>query len=108
MRKYKKMSKLVNNTGYTPGTPSESNPINYIPSENITMKNTPYPVYGQPLDHNGTAMGNPTYMEPGQEYKFGGASYVAEVPAYKDGGQKSDWISNKIGILMKEGRPQKR
>ena len=107
MRKYKKMSKLVNNTGYTPGTPSESNPINYIPSENITMKNTPYPVYGQPLDHNGTAMGNPTYMEPGQEYKFGGASYVAEVPAYKDGGQKSDWISNKIGILMKEGRPQK-
>ena len=60
MRKYKKMSKLVNNTGYTPGTPSESNPINYIPSENITMKNTPYPVYGQPLDHNGTAMGNPT------------------------------------------------
>lgn len=107
MRKYKKKSNLVNNTGYTPGYASENNPINYIPSENITMRNTPYPVYGQPLDQNGMAMDNPTYMEPGNEYKFGGASYVAEVRAYKDGGQKSDWISEKIGILMREGRPQK-
>lgn len=107
MRKYKKKSNLVNNTGYTPGYSSENNPINYIPSENITMRNTPYPVYGQPLDQNGMAMDSPTYMEPGNEYKFGGASYVAEVPAYKDGGQKSDWISRKIGILMGEGRPQK-
>lgn len=107
MRKYKKMSKLVNNTGYTPGTPSESNPINYIPSEDITMRNTPYPLYGQPLDHNGMAMDEPTYMEPGQDYKFGGASYVAETKAYKDGGMKQDWISEKIGILIKEGRPQK-
>ena len=100
------MSKFVNNTGYTPGYASEGNPMNIIPSEDITMRNTPYPLYGQPLDENGMAMGSPTYMEPGKEYKFGGASYVAEVPAYKDGG-KSDWISNKIGILMKEGRPQK-
>jgi len=107
MRKYKKKSNLVNNTGYTPGYSSEANPINYIPSENITMRNTPYPVYGQPLDQNGSPMDSPTYMEPGNDYKFGGASYVAEVPAYKDGGQKSDWISNKIGILMREGRPQK-
>ena len=106
MRKYKKISKFVNNTGYTPGYASEGNPMNIIPSEDITMRNTPYPLYGQPLDENGMAMGSPTYMEPGKEYKFGGASYVAEVPAYKDGG-KSDWISNKIGILMKEGRPQK-
>lgn len=106
MRKYKKTSKLINNTGYTPGYASEGNPMNIIPSEDITMRNTPYPVYGQPLDHNGMAMDSPMYMEPGKEYKFGGASYVAEVPAYKDGG-KSDWISNKIGILMKEGRPQK-
>lgn len=107
MRKYKKKSNLVNNTGYTPGYSSEDNPINYIPSENITMRNTPYPVYGQPLDQNGNPIASPTYMEPGNDYKFGGASYVAEVPAYKDGGQKSDWISNKIGILMREGRPQK-
>lgn len=107
MRKYKKMSKLINNTGYTPGTSSESNPVNYIPSEDITMRNTPYPLYGQPLDQFGNAIAPPTYMEPGQEYKFGGASYVAEVPVYKDGGQKSAWISEKIATLIGEGRPQK-
>lgn len=108
MRKYKKTSKLVNNTGYTPGYSTENNPINYIPSEDITMRNTPYPVYGQPLDQNGMAMGNPTYMEPGYDYNYGDeASYVAEVPAYKDGGKKQAWISEKIGMLMGEGRPQK-
>jgi hypothetical protein len=107
MRKYKKMSKFVNTTGYTPGYASEGNPMNIIPSEDITMRNTPYPLYGQPLDENGMAMGSPTYMEPGKEYKFGGASYVAEVPVYKDGGQKSAWISDKIAMLMGEGRPQK-
>lgn len=107
MRKYKKKSNLVNNTGYTPGYSTENNPINFIPSENITMENTPYPVYGQPLDQFGNAIDNPTYMEPGNEYKFGGASFVAETKAYKEGGQKNDWISHKIGILMGEGRPQK-
>jgi hypothetical protein len=106
MRKYKKTSKLINNTGYTPGYASESNPINYIPSEDITMRNTPYPVDAMPLDEYGQPIGDTVTMYPGEEYKFGGASYVAETPSYKDGG-KSDWISEKIGILIKEGRPQK-
>lgn len=108
MRKYKKTSKLVNNTGYTPGYASESNPVNYIPSQNITMENTPYPVYGQPLDQFGNPIANPTYMEPGMNYNYGNdAAYVAETPAYKDGGMKQDWISEKIGKLVREGRPQK-
>ena len=108
MRKYKKMSKFVNNTGYTPGTSSESNPINIIPSKDITMENTPYPVYGQPLDKFGNPISEPTYMEPGMNYDYGSdAAYVAETPAYKDGGMKQSWISDKIGELVKEGRPQK-
>ena len=108
MRKYKKTSKLVNNTGYTPGYASESNPVNYIPSQNITMENTPYPVYGQPLDQFGNPIANPTYMEPGMNYNYGNdAAYVAETPAYKDGGMKQDWVSEKIGKLVREGRPQK-
>ena len=106
MRKYKKKSNLVNNTGYTNGSRTESNPINYIPSEDITMRDTSYPVDAMPLDEYGYPIGDAVTMYPGEEYKFGGASYVAETPSYKDGG-KSDWISNKIGILMKEGRPQK-
>lgn len=106
MRKYKKKSNLVNNTGYTNGSRTEGNPINYIPSEDITMRDTSYPVDAIPLDEYGYPIGDAVTMYPGGEYKFGGASYVAEIPSYKDGG-KSDWISNKIGILMKEGRPQK-
>lgn len=106
MRKYKKRSNLVNNTGYTNGSRTESNPVNYIPSENITMADTSYPVDAMPLDEYGYPIGDAITMYPGEEYKFGGASYVAETPSYKEGG-KSDWISEKIGILMKEGRPQK-
>lgn len=107
-RKYRKKSNLVNSTGYTPGYASEKNAMNIIPSNNITMENTPYPVYGQPLDQFGNPIANPTYMEPGQNYDYGDdTSYVAEVPAYKDGGKKQAWISNKIGVLMGEGRPQK-
>lgn len=111
-RKYKKRSNLVNNTGYTPGYASEKNPMNIIPinkpGKYITMENTPYPVYGQPLDEYGNPIDNPTYMKPGMNYDYGSAAaYVAEVPAYKVGGQKNDWISNKIQILMGEGRPQK-
>jgi hypothetical protein len=107
-RKYRKKSNLVNSTGYTPGYASENNAMNIIPSNVITMENTPYPVYGQPLDEFGNPIADPTYMEPGQNYNYGDeASYVAEVPAYKDGGKKQDWISAKISMLMGEGKPQK-
>lgn len=107
-RKYRKKSNLINSTGYTPGYASEKNPMNIIPSTDITMENTPYPVYGQPLDQFGNPIAAPTYMEPGYDYNYGDeASYVAEVPAYKDGGKKQAWISEKIGMLMGEGRPQK-
>lgn len=107
-RKYRKKSNLINSTGYTPGYASEKNPMNIIPSTDITMENTPYPVYGQPLDQFGNPIATPTYMEPGYDYNYGDeASYVAEVPAYKDGGKKQAWISEKIGMLMGEGRPQK-
>ena len=105
-RTYKKKSNLINKTGYTPGYDTENNPVNYIPSENITMANTPYPIYATPLDENGNPINNSIVMKPGGEYKFPGASYVAETPMFKDGG-KSDWISAKISTLVKEGYPQK-
>jgi len=105
-RKSKRKSSLINKTGFTPGYDTEKNFINYIPSEDITMRNTPYPLYGTPLDQNGNPIGGTTIMQPGQDYKFGGASYVAETRMFKKGG-KQDWISNKIGQLIREGRPQK-
>ena len=106
-RNYKKKPNLINKTGYTPGYSTEKNPINFIPSEDITMANTPYPLMGTPLNQKGQPMGNSVVMQPGENYKFGGASYVAETPIFAKGGQKSDWISNKISILVKEGYPQK-
>jgi transcriptional regulator CtsR len=106
-RKYKKKSNLVNRTGYTPGYSTERNPVNFIPSENITMANTPYPLRATPLDQEGNPIGNSVVMQPGEEYRFGGASYVAETPMFGHGGEKNDWISAKISKLVHEGYPQK-
>lgn len=106
-RTYKKKSNLINKTGYTPGYDTEKNPVNYIPSEDITMANTPYPLYATPLDENGNPIGKGMIMQPGGEYKFPNAAYVAETPIFAKGGEKSAWISNKISTLVKEGYPQK-
>lgn len=105
-RKTKRKSNLINKTGFTPGFDTENNFINYIPSEDITMRNTPYPLNATPLDQYGNPIGQTVTMQPGQDYRFGGASYVAETRMFKDGG-KQEWISNKIGELVREGRPQK-
>lgn len=106
-RTYKKKSNLINKTGYTPGYDTEKNPVNYIPSESITMGNTPYPLYATPLNQNGEPIGDTVMMRPGGEYKFPGASYVAETPMFAKGGEKNEWISSKISTLVKEGYPQK-
>lgn len=106
-RTYKKKSNLINKTGYTPGYDTEKNPVNYIPSEDITMANTPYPLYATPLDENGNPIGKGMIMQPGGEYKFPNAAYVAETPMFAKGGEKSNWISAKISTLVREGYPQK-
>lgn len=94
-RVYKKKSKLINKTGYTPGYDTEKNPVNYIPSENITMANTPYPLKGTPLDENGNAMGKSIVMFPGEDYNFDGASYVEEKPFFQKGGKKTIYVESK-------------
>lgn len=106
-RTYKKKSNLINKTGYTPGYDTEKNPVNYIPSEDITMANTPYPLYATPLDENSNPIGKGMIMQPGGEYKFPNAAYVAETPMFAKGGEKSNWISAKISTLVREGYPQK-
>ncbi len=54
--------------------------VTRIPGSNITMQGVPYPVYG--VGSNGQEQ----MMQPGQEYNFGGASYVDEYPMMKNGG----------------------
>ena len=54
--------------------------VTRIPSSNITMQGVFYPVYG--VGSNGQQQ----MMYPGQEYNFGGASYVDEYPMMQGGG----------------------
>jgi hypothetical protein len=54
--------------------------VTRIPSPNITMQGVPYPVLG--VGSNGQEQ----MMYPGQDYNFGGASYVDEYPMMKNGG----------------------
>lgn len=65
---------LTNLTGYTPGTSSFNNPYNVIPSSNITMQKTPFPLMG--IGNNGQSK----VMLPGNNYNFPGASRVLEIP----------------------------
>jgi hypothetical protein len=59
-----------------PGLPTR------IPSNNITMETTPYPVLG--VDN----FGNEQMMYPGANYIFPGAEYVDEYPMMQKGGQR--------------------
>jgi hypothetical protein len=54
--------------------------VTRIASPNITMQGVPYPVLG--VGSNGQEQ----MMYPGQDYNFGGASYVDEYPMMKNGG----------------------
>lgn len=54
--------------------------VTRIPGSDITMQGVPYPVYG--VGSNGQEQ----MMYPGQEYDFGGASYVDEYPMMQFGG----------------------
>lgn len=71
---------LINTTGYTPGTSSMNNPYNVIPGGNITMQNTPFPVFGI------ANTGEYKVMMPGNNYRFANADYVAEIPIMGLGG----------------------
>jgi transcriptional regulator CtsR len=105
--KYKKKSNLINNTGYTPGYATEKNPVNYIPSENITMANTPYPLKATPLDEYGNPIGQSIIMSPGGEYRFKGASYVEERPVFQRGGRSKVAPSLERQLLNKYVDPAK-
>ena len=52
--------------GYQKNSPDVDNPVNIIPSGDITMKNVEFPVKG--TDN----LGNTKIMKPGKNYKFPG------------------------------------
>ena len=73
------LSKFISTQGYKRNSPDVNNPINVIPSNQITMENVDFPVVG--VDN----LGNQIVMQPGQNYTFPG-DYVVETPIAQDGG----------------------
>ena len=52
--------------GYKKNSPDVDNPVNIIPSGDITMKGVKFPVKGK------DNLGNTKIMKPGKDYKFPG------------------------------------
>lgn len=73
------LRKFVSTQGYKKDSPDKNNPINIIPSNQITMENVEFPVIG--VDN----LGNQILMQPGQDYVFDG-DYVTEFPIRQQGG----------------------
>lgn len=72
---------LINMTGYTPGTKSFDNPINIIPDNNITMKNTPFDILAIPNNDNPQIMKANTTGR-----KFKKSTSVLEIPLFQSAG----------------------
>jgi hypothetical protein len=68
--------------------------VTRIPGSDITMQGVPYPVYG--VGSNGQEQ----LMYPGQEYNFGGASYVDEYPIMQGGGWSGGGLSRSNLAMM--------
>ena len=81
----KKRKVKITNTGYLPDSPDRHNPMNIIPSNQITMNKVPFPIMG--IDN----LGNRQMMLPGMDYTFPG-QYVTEIPLgkYQKGKQYVD------------------
>jgi hypothetical protein len=90
---------FTNLTGYTPGYQTFNNPYNVIPSNNISLQNTPFALMG--VADNGQSK----VMLPGNSYKFPGASKVLEIPMKNKGGysEEMDLSLEQIMELRKQG-----
>ena len=77
VKTYQSGGGIINQTGFTPGKSTNSNPYNVIDTKGtgkITMKNTPFAIYAVP------DKGEPRILLPGEEYQFMGANYITEIP----------------------------
>jgi len=87
----------INMEGYTPGTPSMENPINEIPSGNITMEETPIPLLA--IGKKGADNGLIKILEPNSKgYNFKSKSTV-EIPLEQQSKEQQ------MTPIAKYGRP---
>ena len=67
--------KFISEQGYKKNSPDVDNPINVIPSGDITMNDVEFPVHGVSLDTGETKI-----MTPGNDYRFDNTNNVLEIP----------------------------
>lgn len=79
MKNREALMKFISTQGYKRNSPDVNNPVNVIPTGNITMKGVDFPVRG--VDN----LGNEIIMQPGENYHFPG-QYVVETPMAQQGG----------------------
>lgn len=79
MKNREALMKFISTQGYKRNSPDVNNPVNVIPTGNITMQDVDFPVRG--VDN----LGNEIIMQPGQDYHFPG-QYVVETPMAQQGG----------------------
>lgn len=82
------LKKFISTQGYKRNSPDVNNPVNVIPSNQITMKGVDFPVKG--VDN----LGNEQIMYPNGEYSFPG-EYVVETPMMQGGGAPITYVGNR-------------
>lgn len=100
MRTNYRRRSLVNLDGYKDDSANRDNPVNIIPSNNITMEGVSFPIRATPVK-DGVTKGTQT-LYPGQDYKFPGADYVIE-EKFQQGGEMNKFDKYFTGKSFQKG-----
>ena len=92
----KDITQHISVEGYKRYSEDVNNPYNIIESSNITMEDVDFPVRG--YGNNGIVQD----MEPGENYNYGNADYVVEMPMAQDGTETKKVEEKSIWGLVKE------
>ena len=91
------LKKFVSTQGYKRNSPDVNNPVNVIPSGNISMNNVDFPVNAQLAD------GTNHIMYPEQNYQFD-SPYVIETPIKQQGGEMNqEQLIQAIAQALQQG-----
>ena len=87
---------IVSRLGYSLNSPFKKAKQLVINSNNITMKDTPFPLIGIPNNPKDSAK----VMIPGWDYNFPNSTQVLEKRIYQDGGQPGQQEQDPVQMLL--------
>ena len=87
---------IVSRLGYSLNSPFKKAKQLVINSNNITMKDTPFPLIGIPNNPKDSAK----VMIPGWDYNFPNSTQVLEKRIYQDGGQPGQQEQDPVQVLL--------